>query len=112
MGAAVKIEKFQIDFYNKKNCDRCKCSLEGKGRIMSWFNDDTLCIDNCHEAENWIKEKIRERGENPNAYEGCGEVPEVWNDKKICRSGPRIGHTRSGEERGAKIIPFKKIDRD
>lgn len=39
-----------MDFFKKKNCDRCGTSLEGKGRIMSMYNTDCLCL-NCKEAE-------------------------------------------------------------
>ena len=37
-------------FFNKKYCDRCGCSLENKGRIMSMFNMDCLCSD-CKDKE-------------------------------------------------------------
>lgn len=38
------------DFFTKKNCDRCGCSLMGKSRKMSRFNEDCLCGD-CAEDE-------------------------------------------------------------
>lgn len=42
------------DFFEKKNCDRCGGSLE-KGRTMSMFNTDCICI-NCKKAEKSIPE--------------------------------------------------------
>ena len=38
------------DFFKKTNCDRCGASLSEKGRIMSMFNMDCICLD-CKEAE-------------------------------------------------------------
>lgn len=37
-------------FFTAKRCDRCGCSLEGKARIMSMYNEDVLCMD-CKDAE-------------------------------------------------------------
>ena len=31
------------DFFTKRTCDRCGGSLDG-GRILSMFNNDTLCM--------------------------------------------------------------------
>lgn len=39
-----------MDFFKKTNCDRCGCSLEGKSRIMSMYNDDCLC-SKCKDEE-------------------------------------------------------------
>jgi hypothetical protein len=36
-------------FYTQKTCDRCGCSLE-KGRIMSMFNTECICIE-CSKKE-------------------------------------------------------------
>lgn len=36
-------------FFSKKNCDRCRGSLD-KGRIMSMFNEQVVCIA-CSEKE-------------------------------------------------------------
>lgn len=37
------------DFFSKRTCDRCSGSLE-KGRILSMYNSDVLCMK-CKEAE-------------------------------------------------------------
>ena len=37
-------------FFSKKWCDRCGTSLEGKGRIMSMYNTDCICMA-CKNAE-------------------------------------------------------------
>lgn len=37
-------------FFNKTHCDRCKCSLNGKPRIMSKINTDCLCME-CRKKE-------------------------------------------------------------
>ena len=63
-------------FFDNKNCDRCKASLINKGRMMSWFNTDTLCME-CVAKEDVIKKKLREQGKDPSKYEGCGYIPEV-----------------------------------
>lgn len=36
-------------FFTQRNCDRCGGSLE-KGRIMSMFNEDCICLD-CKDKE-------------------------------------------------------------
>lgn len=36
-------------FFTQPDCDRCHKPLTD-GRIMSWFNEDALCLD-CSEAE-------------------------------------------------------------
>ena len=43
---------------------------------MSWFNEDTICMD-CSDKEEKIKEKIWDKGEDPRDYEGCGKVPQL-----------------------------------
>jgi hypothetical protein len=58
-------------FLNQKTCSRCPNNL--KVRIMSWFNDDTICMD-CSDKESEIKRKLREKGID-SAMEGCGYVP-------------------------------------
>ena len=37
------------DFFKKTRCDRCHGSLDG-GRIMSMYNEQTICMD-CYEKE-------------------------------------------------------------
>ena len=34
------------DFFKKTRCDRCHGSLD-RGRIMSMFNEQTICMDCC-----------------------------------------------------------------
>ncbi|MEY8414794.1 hypothetical protein AAK964_00715 [Tissierella praeacuta] len=48
-------------FFKKKYCDRCGESLE-KGRIMSMFNEDCICMD-CKDKETKDRnyEKARDR---------------------------------------------------
>ena len=36
-------------FFTQRNCDRCGGSLE-KGRIMSMFNEDCICLE-CKDKE-------------------------------------------------------------
>jgi len=68
-----RLEKNMNDFHNKTNCDRCKKSLD-EGRIMSWFTDETICLD-CSDKENLIKKDLINAGKNPYSYEGCGYIP-------------------------------------
>ncbi|TAL66713.1 MAG: gamma-glutamylcyclotransferase [Bacteroidetes bacterium] len=58
-------------FFSKKYCDRCGNVLDA--RTMSWFNEDTICMD-CFEKESEIKKKLQD-GEK--SYEGCGYIPDV-----------------------------------
>jgi len=62
------------EFFTQKHCDRCGGELTA--RIMSWFTNDTICLD-CSVAEDAIKTKMRERGMDPAGYEGCGYIPDV-----------------------------------
>lgn len=59
-------------FLEKTNCDRCPNDL--KARIMSWFNNDTICMD-CSKKESEIKKALRAKGIQ-NAMEGCGYIPD------------------------------------
>jgi len=63
-------------FFTQQNCDRCGGSLEV--RIMSWFTKDTICPD-CSKTEDAIKTNMRDKGKNPDDYEGCGFIPEGGN---------------------------------
>ena len=58
-------------FFNQPNCDRCGEKLIA--RIMSWFNNDTICME-CSKKEKEIRKRLPDSGR---AYEGCGYVPEV-----------------------------------
>lgn len=61
-------------FFNQTVCERCGGPLRAK--IMSWFTDHTICMD-CSDKETQAKLKLRQLGENPGAYEGCGRIPEA-----------------------------------
>ena len=58
-------------FFSQGKCDRCSNSLNV--RIMSWFNEDTICME-CSTKETKIKEALRAKGIK-NAMEGCGYIP-------------------------------------
>ncbi len=58
-------------FYDKTHCDRCPKELFS--RIMSWFNEDCLCMD-CSSKERVIRKTLKP---NDLAYEGCGYIPKV-----------------------------------
>jgi hypothetical protein len=56
-------------FFDAKVCERCGGGLEA--RTMSWFTDETICMD-CSMREAELKNRMRCRGLDPSAYEGCG----------------------------------------
>ena len=58
-------------FFTAENCDRCNGSL--KIRTMSWFTEETICVD-CSAKERVIKNELRVKGYS-NALEGCGYIP-------------------------------------
>jgi hypothetical protein len=60
-------------FLTQTHCDRCNTSLEGKARILSWFNKQTICME-CSVREREIRAKLPEGGAT---FEGCGFIPEV-----------------------------------
>lgn len=60
-------------FFTQTHCGRCGATLK-RGRTMSWFLDQTICMK-CSTDESIIKTKLRQNGENPNDYEGCGYIP-------------------------------------
>lgn len=59
-------------FLTQDRCDRCGNPLHV--RILSWFNEDTICMD-CSDKEKPIKAALREKGIE-SAMEGCGYVPD------------------------------------
>ena len=61
-------------FFHTDKCDRCGEPLSGK--IMSWFNNDALCLT-CSAEEDEIKERLRRKGFDPADYEGCGYIPRI-----------------------------------
>ena len=60
-------------FFSQDKCDRCGSDLVV--RIMSWFTDETICMD-CSAKEDALKLRLRETGSDPANLEGCGYVPE------------------------------------
>jgi len=101
--AAVRISRFEVNFYNKPKCDRCGASLIGKKRILSWFTDETICVDNCHEHEQIVKEELRKKGDDD--HEGCGYLPKIeariYEFKKVssrssrdCGRSIKVGSTK------------------
>ena len=67
-------DKRILAFLFLKECERCGCSLQSRG--MSWFTLQTICGD-CLRKEKAIRTRMREQGQDPNQYEGCGYVPEI-----------------------------------
>lgn len=56
-------------FFSQENCSRCGQKLSA--RIMSWFNDDCICMD-CSKKESDLKKKLPNGGRD---HEGCGYIP-------------------------------------
>jgi len=61
-------------FFTTETCDRCQGGFSNGGRIMSWFNDDTLC-EACKKKENELRESLRAKGIDTDKLEGCGYIP-------------------------------------
>ena len=61
-------------FFNQTDCDRCGGEL--KIRTMSWFTEETICMD-CAKEESDIKQKLKDQGKDPRSFEGCGRLPNV-----------------------------------
>lgn len=59
-------------FFIQKHCDRCPNDL--KTRTLSWFNDDTICME-CSSKEDELKNLIVEQGKRTSAFEGIGHIP-------------------------------------
>ena len=59
-------------FFSKTNCDRCSAQLDV--RIMSWFKNDTICME-CSKKEQTIKDELRKQGKDPRDFEGCSYIP-------------------------------------
>ena len=60
-------------FFAQSTCSRCPNKLSV--RTMSWFNNDTICMD-CSDKEAEIKKALRNKGVT-GAMEGCGYIPNV-----------------------------------
>lgn len=61
-----------MDLFNATNCGRCRDSLEGQSRKMSWFTEETICGE-CAAEESEIRKTLPNGGR---AHEGCGYVPD------------------------------------
>ncbi len=61
-------------FFTQTKCSRCPNDL--KVRTMSWFTDETICMD-CSNKEKDIKLKLTFLGKEPANYEGCGYIPKI-----------------------------------
>lgn len=57
--------------FNATKCDRCNGNLSS-GRTMSWFNEDTICVEKCSKEERKIRDS--RPGED---LEGCGYIPSL-----------------------------------
>jgi len=62
-------------YFIQPYCDRCDEDLSD-GRTMSFFSDETICLE-CSRKEEEIREKIRqELGQDADLeYRGCGFLP-------------------------------------
>lgn len=60
-------------FFSQTTCDRCPNPLTV--RTMSWFNNDTICME-CSDKESTIKKTLRANGID-DAMEGCGYIPKI-----------------------------------
>lgn len=63
-------------FFTTQNCDRCKESLKGKTRTMSWFTSECLC-SKCSNIEKKLKHELTLDGLDVAALEGCGYIPQL-----------------------------------
>lgn len=61
------------NFFEAKNCQRCRTELTV--RIMSWFTNETICLD-CSAKEDDLKKKLEKKGISTFDLEGCGYIPE------------------------------------
>ena len=61
-------------FFDARFCERCGIDFSKSARIMSWFNEQTICME-CSNKERAIKSKLRASGQND--MEGCGYVPDI-----------------------------------
>jgi hypothetical protein len=59
-------------FFDATLCERCGKDLKRSAFIMSWFNEQTICME-CSGKEDVIKTKLRNSGRGD--MEGCGYIP-------------------------------------
>ena len=64
-------------YFIQPYCDRCEGDLS-KGRTMSFFTGETICLE-CSRKEEEIRAKIQEEvgAEADLEYERCGFLPKV-----------------------------------
>ena len=72
IGNEPSAKRRQDTFFTQDKCDRCTNPLPV--RILSWFNEDTICME-CSDKEKDIKKALREKGIE-DAMEGCGYIPD------------------------------------
>jgi len=87
------------EFFNTNKCDRCSGPLDQ--RIMSWFNNDTICME-CSETEDKIKRSLPNRGAD---HEGIGYVPNIESNSNLKLSWQG---TELDLEANSKFEKFKK----
>ena len=63
-------------FFTKTECDRCGGPLDV--RTASWFTPQTICLE-CSGQEQIVKQRLKDAGHDPAAFEGCGYIPRVEN---------------------------------
>ena len=71
------VEGNPSEFFNVDKCDRCSGPLDQ--RIMSWFNNDTICME-CSATEDKIKQSLPNRGAD---HEGIGYVPNIESNSNL-----------------------------
>ena len=71
-------EQHKYNFYHCTECERCGGSI--LTRTISFYTYQTICME-CSEREAELRQKMRERGVNPNQYEGCGYMPQIEDGK-------------------------------
>ena len=86
----------QDTFFTQSNCDRCGGDL--KVRIMSWYNDETIC-GKCSEFETRLREMAKRAGLEWHYFEGCGHVPSLLELKSELGGD---GYASSGGSAGMK----------
>ena len=68
----MNLDEQRWAFFARTECERCGGELRSRG--MSWFTFQTIC-GACLEKERTLRRQLIERGEDPDAYEGCGYLP-------------------------------------
>ena len=71
----VSLDRFTTIHYNKKFCERCNSKLSGIN-ILSWFNDQAICM-NCSEAEKNLIDILEKSGHTKEDFIDCGQIPDI-----------------------------------